>query len=355
MTLLDHFAWPAAGVLLVLVALLWFVAWGLDASARRAVQRTLGSRAGSLGNELGRRRRRLRRVLLVAASACGVLALMQPLWGEAQKVEQRGVDIAVCLDLSRSMQARDLAPSRLLCAQREIVALSERARGDRLGLVVFAGEAQVSVPLTQDVDSFAALVEQIHTMGSLRAGTDLGQALDVALGTLIGSDGGHETILLLTDGEDHGGKGLRAAQACREQGVTVHCVGFGSDRGSKIAVGEAGRETWLRDAAGNDVVSAVDTAALRSIADATGGELAVATAAGDTLVRLYDRRVRSMARKALAAAQLQARGNRFQWPLALALLLWLAEMAMSDRVRRRAARPLSALADDGAVVDAGRP
>jgi Ca-activated chloride channel family protein len=312
--------------------------WAADRVARRRLHARLGARTHAVAAELSWPHRRARRALATAAMTCAALALMQPRWGEGDEVEQRGVDIVACLDLSRSMLARDLPPNRLACAQRELTALAERARRDRLGLVVFAGEARMHVPLTQDVDSFATLVDQAHTLGGLRSGTDLGAAIDAARTALVGPPGGHETILLLTDGEDHGGSGLRAAQACRQAGVTVHCVGFGSQHGSKIAVGTPGGESWLRDASGEEVVSAMDPTSLRAIAEATGGDFVAATAAPVALVDLYDRRVQSMARKALATARLDARSNRFQGPLGLAVLLWLLELAISDRARSRRAR-----------------
>jgi len=333
MSVLDHFAWPAAAVALLALPLLALATRWLDAAAARRQRRVLGARAAALTVEVGAGPRLRRRMLWGGGLALGVLALMQPRWGEGERVVQRGTDIVVCLDLSRSMLARDLAPSRLECAQREVAALAEHTRGDRLALVVFAGEARLYVPLTQDVESVATLVAQVHSIPPLRAGTDLGQAIDAA-GRALTPGGG--TVVLLTDGEDHGGEGLRAARACAARGVTVHCVGFGSARGSKIAVGEAGHETWLRDRAGNDVVSALDPDGLRDLAAAGGGEFALATPRAGTLAALYERRIRAETRRALAQARLDARENRFQWPLALAVVCWLLEL--SGTARRRTAR-----------------
>ncbi|MEZ5966858.1 MAG: VWA domain-containing protein [Planctomycetota bacterium] len=334
MNVLDHFVLPQAAPFLLVPALLWLADWSLE--RRRAARRrgALGPRAPRLTTEVSPRRRHLRRAAWTAALACSVLAAMQPRWGEGEPITQRGVDIVVCLDLSRSMQARDLPPNRLACAQRELRALAARARGDRLALVVFAGEAHTYVPLTLDVDSFARLADLAHTLPALRGGTDLGQALGVASRTLIGGGSG-EAIVVLTDGEDHAGQGLRAAQACAARGIVVHCVGFGSELGSKVPVGEPGHETWLRDGTGQDVVSAMDATSLRRLTASGGGEFAVASPQGGTLADLYDRRIRAMARKAVAAAQLSARRNRFQWPLLAAMLLWLAELTLGERRRVR--------------------
>ena len=128
----------------------------------------------------------------------------------------RGVDILVCLDVSRSMLAQDLQPSRLARAQEEIRALAARTESDRVGLVLFAGDARLAVPLTRDKDSFASLASRASPLSVERGGSDVGAALDTALGALTGA---HEVILLLTDGEDLEARGLQAARRCRDRGI----------------------------------------------------------------------------------------------------------------------------------------
>src|SRR5207247_10494578 len=111
---------------------------------------------------------------------------------------------------------------------------------------------------------------------------------------------GAETILLVTDGEDHEQRGLRAAEACRDRGVPVHCVGFGSRAGAKVTVDEDGREAFLRDRGGHEVVTALDPTSLGRIADTTGGEFVDASSRARPIADLYERRIAPMARKAFA-------------------------------------------------------
>ncbi len=335
---LELVARPEALPLLAVAPLAWWALRELDRSRERHLRETIGPRVAALAPHWAPSRRRVRRALVAAGLLLAALAVAKPVWGDtAQSVEQRGVDIVVCLDVSRSMLARDQAPTRLAAAQREIRTLAERTRGDRLALVVFAGEARVAVPLTQDAESFAQLASRADTVSVGRGGTDLGAALEAALRALAGTTGEHETVLLLTDGEDHAERGLRVAERARERGIAVHCVGFGSALGSKIAVsadGGAGGETFVRDAEGREVVSAMDPASLRRVADATGGAFVEAMDRPRALVELYDERIAPMARKAFEADEQRDRQDRFQWPLGAAFALWVLELALSDRRRR---------------------
>ncbi|MHC4944275.1 MAG: VWA domain-containing protein [Planctomycetota bacterium] len=335
MSLPELFAWPEALPVLLLVPLVWLLLHALDRSRARRLEQRLGPRARLLALDLGEGERRVRRRLSVAGLLLALIALMQPIWGEGmRKAPQRGVDILICLDVSRSMLARDLPPSRLERAQSEILALAGQAGGDRLGLVAFAGDAQLIAPLTLDMESFAELTGMTGPLSIQRGGSDLGAALDTALDKLEGQTGDHEVVVLLTDGEDLEERGLRAAEQCREKNIRVHCVGFGSARGSKIALEGTGGEAFLLDGSGDEVVSAMDASGLRRIAESTGGEFLDAGDRPLPLLELYEKRIQPMARKSFEAASRRERKNRFQWPLLAALLLWFMEFCLTDRKRR---------------------
>ena len=312
----THFLWPEALPLLLLVPLAGLSFWALDRARARRLAPAVGPRAPMLAPV------RRRRVWFTLALLCAVLAVLQPAWGGgARALDSRGLDILVCLDVSRSMLARDLEPSRLERARREISALAERTEGDRLGLVVFAGDARLAVPLTRDMDSFRELVGLAGPLSVMRGGTDLGAALSTALGS-----GDPDVVLLLTDGEDHEGKGRQVAETA---GVPVHCVGLGSRRGAKIPVDGA----FLRDRTGAEVVSALDPATLRRIAAATGGSFRDAHARPRALVELYEERILPMARETLEAKERRERENRFQWPLLAAFLFLMVDLWLHDRRR----------------------
>jgi Ca-activated chloride channel family protein len=281
--------------LLLLAPAAWLLLARADRARGRRVARELGPRV-----RIAPRR--------FAFTAGGLLlafvAVLGPAWGAAES-EVSGADLVICLDVSRSMLARDVVPDRLSLAKSEIKALADGAKGDRLGLVVFAGEARAMVPLTEDMTSFSELLDLADPTSVTRGGTDLGAALEAALDVLGGRPG---TVLLFTDGEDLGGRGLAAARLLAERGVAVHCVGLGTELGSKIMT-EGG---FVRDRAGGEVVSAMDAPGLRAIAGATGGT--------------FGGRAPSISVTRRAAAS-EERENRYQWFLAGAVLLWLWDLS----------------------------
>jgi Ca-activated chloride channel family protein len=330
----DHFLRSDAAPLLLLAPIAAILLWGLDRARRQNLARMTGPRAAALAGELSLRRRLVRRVLGIAGLTLALVAILEPVWGVSMEAADRGVDVVVCLDVSRSMLARDADPSRLLAARREIRALADRARGDRLGLVVYAGRAQLVVPLTRDRASFAQLLDLADPEMVATGGTDPGAGLDLALQALTDASGESESIILCTDGDDPDRHGLAAAQRLRLRHIAVHCVGFGSMRGAKIPVERDGGETFLRDRAGNEVVSAMDAASLRAIADTTGGAFVEAARESHPLVSLYEDHIVPMAKKQLPDERRRERDSRFQWALVPAILLFMADLGLSDRRRR---------------------
>jgi Ca-activated chloride channel homolog len=269
-----------------------------------------------------------RPVLAAGGLLLAGLAFLEPVWGEGEGAAvPRASDVVLCLDVSRSMLAGDLPGGRLEAARREIRALAERAQGDRLALVAFAGEARVVVPLTRDAATFSRLLDGVDPATVARGGTDLAAALESGLAALRGAGRSGGTIVLVTDGEDHEGRGARAARTCRDAGVVVHCVGVGSADGAKIVVGDA----FLRDRSGREVVSSLDAASLRKIAEAADGAFVEARGEEHSLVALYESRILPAARSALAEERRRDRIPRFQAPLAGALVLWSLHLALSSR------------------------
>jgi Ca-activated chloride channel family protein len=316
-----------------------FVAAALVVLARARARRLatlVGPRLPRLTNATSPGAQMRRPVILGAALFLGALAAMGPLWGEGvRRIEERGVDVVVCLDVSQSMLARDRAPNRLAAAQREIRALARHSRGDRFGLVVFAGDARLAVPLTRDVESFSLLAARAGPLDVQRGGTDLGAALDTAAAALSGGGRGEsEVVVLVTDGEDHEGRGLRTARTLRQRGVAVHCLATGSEAGAKIPVDGPGGESFLRDAEGREVVTTMDPQSLRRIADATGGRFIRDSERDGALVALYDETIAPMARRAFEAEERRERANRFRWPLLAAFGLWILDLCLTERLRR---------------------
>lgn len=318
--------WP----LLALAPLLWLLCFLLIGNARRG--------AFAYGAELGERvpSRVWSALRWTAIAVILLVAWMDPRLGvETVQVERRGLDVIFCLDTSRSMLARDAEPNRLERAKRDVRAmLPELVGGDRVGLVAFAGEARLIVPLTHDLDSFERLLARVDTDVVRRGGSDLALALRRALE--IAEPGGDETtaIVMLTDGEDLSGAGRQAAAEVAARGIRLHTVGYGSTRGSKITLVEGQRESFLENSAGDEVVSVLDADGLRSMSAVTGGDFVRAEVVPLPLVELKRKRLDPMLQRAYDAGEEVLTKPRFQWVLLFAVLLLWIEMLIAGGGRR---------------------
>src|SRR5690606_27545021 len=277
-----------------------------------------------------------RAALWTVVLGLGVLAWMNPQLGEERvPVRRRGLDIVFCLDVSRSMLARDVAPDRLERAKRDIRAvLPELVGGDRVALVAFSGEARLVSPLTHDLDAFRVLLESVDTDTVRVGGSDLASALRKAVDVTDPDEAATTVIVMLTDGEDLTGAGRQAAAEVRERGVVLHTVGYGSTRGSKITVTKEGSESFLRDRGGDEVVTAMDPDSLRAMAETAGGEFLRADVMPLPLNELKEKRLDGMVERAYDAGEEVVRRTRYQWVLLPMVLLLLVEFLIAGGVRR---------------------
>ena len=313
--------WPC----LLLLPVVWALLWALFDRSRRAMARYGARTSDAIATPLTRS---LRTTVLLGL---GIVCWMDPRLGEEPiAVERRGLDLIFCLDTSRSMLARDLEPSRLGRALQDIHALLPSLQGgDRVGVVVFAGQARLWIPLTHDVDSFRGLLDEIDTDIVKVGGTDIAAALRRALELADPDNSKTTAVLLLTDGEDLAGAGQQAAAELKDRGIVVHAIGYGSSLGSKITVAEGGAEAFLRDKGGAEVVSRMDPDSLRKVAGVTGGEFVRADAMVLPLNELHDKRLVPMQKRSYDAGEETGKQARYQWALLPLLLLLVYEILMA--------------------------
>ena len=318
--------WPC----LLLSVPLWFVLWWLLRGRQRARQ-TYGAPLSERVSGSGARATRL-----VLAVLFLFLAYMEPRYGEEQvKIERRGLDIVVALDTSRSMLARDMDPNRLGAAKRDVVTvLPDLKGGDRVGLVAFAGEAKLVVPLTHDLDSFRGLLDVVDTAAVRKGGTDLAAAIRKSLELIDDADRSTTVIVLLTDGEDLTGAAKQAAREARDRRVVVHAVGYGSTKGSKVTLDESGKETFLKDDKGVEVVSEMKSDVLRHLVGLTGGEFLRSEVMALPLRQLKEKRLDPMVKRTYETGEETVYKTRFQWALIPAMLLLLLELFWMGGSRR---------------------
>ncbi len=331
---LIHLLW---GVLaLALLAL-------LTERARWRTERALGDPRAlrALSGEAGPRFRFLRTVLTLAAAAVAVLGLMRPQAGfRLVTTTSQGVDLVLALDLSRSMDARDVRPDRLSAAKREALALLGALEGSQIGLVEFAGSPRIVSPLSTDREGLASIVETATTRDLDRPGTDLGAALLLSARLLNRPGDRPRAIVLLSDGEDLTDNPRRALDAVKRAGVRLYTVGVGSAQGATIPVVDSTGTVRgsKRDAQGNVVITRLDEKALRALASGGGGRYEPGDGTGRAGLRLVDP-IRSGGTYEARGRTIRAYDERFPWFAAAAGFLLVAERLVPRRSAARRTGP----------------
>ena len=316
-----------------LVALEWWAA----ARRRRALDR-FGERGriDRLTAAVSRGGQLTRTVLLLAAVVLLVTALARPQFGDrVDMVRREGQDVVVALDLSASMEAEDVAPNRLAAAKLAVGRLIERLDGDRIGLVAFAGEAFVQSPLTLDYAAAALFLNAMEPDLVPVPGTDLGQAIEVALDGFGEPGERNRQLVVITDGEDHEGAIDAAVERAADEGVRVYTVGLGSTEGVPIpSFDESGAPNgFLRDDEGSVVTTRLDGVTLQRVADRTGGAYYHAAAGSGAA---FDRLVEELTGGEggeIESREVTRYEEQYQIFLGLALLLLAAEALISERRR----------------------
>jgi Ca-activated chloride channel family protein len=318
----------------------------LEWRAARRAERALAALAGTRPDHvlLAQRRpggRRAGIALRLTALALLILGAAAPEWGrEIVRRAATGSDVLLLVDVSASMDVRDVAPTRLEEARREALAVLERLEGSRVAVVAFAGDAVRLCPLTQDLGAVRLVLESLSTASVSDPGTDLGRALRMARRVLPPGRREEQAIVLWTDGEDLERGAREALESLAGSGIRVFAVGVGTPSGDVIPVlDEGGRATDVkRDEAGNAVRSRLDEALLRSIARRTRGGYFSASRPGGELPRLLGS-IGSLARSGRGVRVVERPVSRFTWCAGLAALLLALDLA---RPRRRAPAPARA-------------
>lgn len=334
-----HFARTDILNLLWLTPLLGLFFFWAFRSKRRRLERFVSPRlALRLSREYSRARAIVRVFLLLGFFLFCILALARPQWGMRQEmVHRQGVDILIALDTSYSMNVEDIAPSRLAKAKAEIRTLMGKLKGDRVGLVAFAGSAMVQCPLTLDYGAIGLFLDAATTESIPDPGTSLAAAIKSANSAFIAKERRYKTLIILTDGEDLEGQVESAVDIAKEAGVIIYTIGVGTAEGRPIPDRDAKGDVveYHKDFGGQVVISRLDERALAQIAARTGGRYFRATTGENELDELYDD-ISKMEKKELESRLFQNFEDRFQYPLLPALVFLAAEASISERRRARA-------------------
>lgn len=274
-------------------------------------------------------RRWIKVTLILIAVLLITVSLAGPQYGYSwEEIEQKGVDLIIALDCSRSMLAQDIQPNRLERAKREIYDLLALLKGDRVGLVAFAGTAFLQCPLTLDVNAFFLFLNALTPNYLPVGGTDLNAAVTTAISAFNPKSNAEKAIILITDGEHTGPKDpIKAAQNAAAAGIKLFCIGVGDVQGVPLKEDTGG---FTKDSTGRIVLSKLDEATLKEMAK-EGRGMYVPSVAGDMdLDAIYTKEIRGkMTAATLSGGRRKVHQNRYQWPLFIAIVLLLVERSIS--------------------------
>ncbi len=303
---------------------------------RRILTRYASSRGlSAIVPEGGERRRWAKAALLLTAMGLGGVALAGPQYGYRwEEIEQKGVDLIIAMDCSRSMLADDIKPTRLDRAKREIHDLLTIVEGDRVGLVAFAGTAFLQCPLTLDYSGFHVFLDVLSPDFLPVGGTDLAGAIRVAVDGFDPKTNTEKAVILITDGENTGdGDPFEAAEAARKAGITLFAIGVGGVEGVPVPDSAGG---FRKDPSGKIVLTRLDEETLKKVAVTTGGAYVRSVAGDMDLDAIYTERIRKeMQRETVKSGRRQVWEDRYQWVLSLAVLALLTELFIASRRPRR--------------------
>lgn len=206
----------------------------------------------------------------LAAIALFAVLLARPQFGtKLETVKRQGVEVIIALDISNSMLAQDVQPSRLEKAKRLVSQLVDKMENDKVGMIVFAGDAYTQLPITSDYISAKMFLETIHPSLITRQGTAIGSALNLAMRSFTPQEGVGRAVVLITDGENHEGGAVEAAKAAADKGIQIYVLGIGSSDGAPIPI--EGTNDYRRDRDNNVIVTHLNEQMCQEVAAAGKG------------------------------------------------------------------------------------
>jgi Ca-activated chloride channel family protein len=280
------------------------------------------------------KRKRRMKVLLFALGMCSlILALCNLQTGsKLAEVKREGADIVVCLDVSNSMLAQDLTPNRITRAKLALEKMIDMLEGDRLGLVIFAGEAYVQLPITTDYSAAKMFLSSIGPGMVPVQGTKIGEAIKKASESFANDEGKNRAIIIITDGENHENEAIEAAEEAHRKGIMINTIGVGSTNGVPIPLVENGViKGYRKDRQGQTVVTKLNSELLKTIAGKADGVYVQASQADLGLSAILDK-ISELDKSQLDTKMYSDYEDQFQWFLILALIFFFLEFLISERV-----------------------
>ena len=317
------------GIPVLIVAMLLYSRWKKNALALFGDNRLVKE----LMHSFSKRRTQIKNILTILIFILLVIGIANPQVGaKMEEVKREGVDLMIAIDLSNSMMAEDIKPNRLERAKLAISRLIDKLEGDRIGLIVFAGEAYVQLPITTDYSAAKLFLSTVNTNIVPTQGTEIAKAIDLSVQSFDMENVQNKAIIIITDGESHDKKAIESAEKANELGIFIHTLGMGLSKGGPIPIyNKYGNRTGYRkDREGNTIVSKLNENLLRQIANAGEGTYVRANNSKAGLSTLFAE-INKMEKKEIGTMVFTEYKDRFQLFISLALLLLLTDLILLGR------------------------
>lgn len=335
---LFRFANPDFLYLLLLLPVLILLYIINEVRKKKALQR-LGesSLVEKLVPEMSKTRSIIKFTLQLVAFTAGIIMLSRPQFGsKLEDVKKHGVEVIIALDVSNSMLAEDIQPDRLTRAKQAISRLVDNLDNDKIGLIVFAGDAYTQIPITTDYVSAKMFLSTIRPDMVPKQGTAIGAAINLGIRSFSPGEERSKAIIIITDGENHEDDPVARAEEASKAGIVIHTIGIGSTDGVPIPVMVNGNKEYLKDANGNTVISKLDEDILKKIAMSTNGNYVRASNSNIGLDEIFNE-IRKMKKQEMESTMYTEYNDQFQIFAAIVLCFLLVDFIIMERKNRRLA------------------
>ena len=323
-----EYLWGLVAIPFFILLFIWISRWKKNAIAALGDKKVVAL----MMPEVSFSRPWLKFILFTAAYVFLIVGIADPQIGSKMEEEKRkGADLMILLDVSNSMLSQDMAPNRLENAKQAIAQLIDNLHNDRIGIVVFAGEAYVQLPVTTDYSAAKLFLNTINTSMVPTQGTAIGAAIDMGMKSFDFKDGTGKAMILITDGENHEDDAVEAAKYAAEKDVMINVIGMGSENGAPVPLYQDGKQVGFHtDSVGHTVISKMNEVACREIAAAGMGTYVRATNSNSGLNIVMDQ-IGKVQRKTYDSKTFKNYEDRFQIFFGLAFLLLIVEFFISNR------------------------
>lgn len=270
-------------------------------------------------------------MVLMLALVFIIAGIARPQFGsKLKKVKREGIELIIALDVSNSMMAEDIQPNRLERAVRAISRLIDKLKDDKIGLIVFAGDAYTQLPITSDYNSAKLFLNSVSPQIVPKQGTAVGAAINLAVRSFTPNGEANKAVVVITDGENHEDDAVSAAKNAVDNGIVVHAIGMGLPQGSPIPVLLNGQKEYMKDREGNVVITKLDEQMLEQIAGAGEGIYVRANNTEIGLNALFDE-INKMEKEEMESRIYSEYEDQFQYFFAIGLFLILFEFIILER------------------------